>query len=259
MDLDLPEVLPVTYNTQHALNTIALPDLSQHISATKSSIQESLTSLISLDAYPEEAISQLAASYKKLLQMESYHRHLDISLKQFKHTFVQQSNNLPTFDKEHWTDYTNNSFDLINIKEKWSEAQKDEIATVKNEQWLRVFHALRYIWNDPTCVLPEDTLDGDGNEEEDDDVKVDGGVIQLHCPVSFKKYSHPMISTKCKHTFDSTSLESLFNNHRSIECPMPGCGNTLTRQDFVDDRLMQFRILISDLRKPNEMYQATAV
>lgn len=257
---ELPKILPATYSTQRDINRVILPDLSQQISATRSWIQESLTSLLSIDTYPQTEIERLIEVYVKLLRLESRQALLDKNLKLLKHKLIQQSNSLPPFDEQTYQDYATNAFELVDIKKEWAHIHSQEPEVNKSDQWLRVLNSLRYIWTDPTRVIPEDATRGLGGEEEDaddDDVKVHGGIIELVCPVSFRKFETPMISTKCHHTFDSNSLDSLFNNQRTIECPMPGCGNTLNRQDFVDDKLMQFRVLISELRKPTDL-QPTA-
>ncbi len=246
----LPDVLPITSKNIDYLNKITVPDLSQEISNSKTSIQESTIALLSsTSTYPEEKVKQLEEMYKELLRLEEKQKFLSSKLIELKAEYKEQSADLPRLDLENWNHYLNNDYNLTNIRKKWIELQSEEVEINKKDQWLRVFYALPYIWSDPSRVIPYDPLENNNSTEEEEDIKVDGGVIDLNCPVSLKKFNLPMISLKCFHTFDDASLKELFRPSKTIECPTPGCGKVLTTKDFTEDKLMRIRVLISDLRK----------
>lgn len=91
-----------------------------------------------------------------------------------------------------------------------------------------------FVISHPTDPLPD--------EEEDDDLQVGGGKIDLRCPVSMTYFEAPMIS-KCKHTIDHSSILGIWKSPSIDEdCPILGCSARLKRSDFVPDRLMALRV-----------------
>ncbi|QEU58717.1 Mms21 [Kluyveromyces lactis] len=252
--LVLPDVLPITSKRHDILHQITLPDLSREISAAKSSIQDSVIGLLSsYPKYPTDRVDEingLESAYKDLLRMESRQKFLNSKLTEMKSKYIQQSSDAPRLNRDNWDSFLNNEYNLINIRKEWIELQSEEVEIDKKDQWLRVFCALPYIWSDPTRIIPNDPFETDAaQEEEGEDIKVEGGVVELTCPVSVKKFQAPMISVKCHHTIDNESLQSLFQRGKSIQCPVSGCNKTLTARDFVADRLMHIRVLISELRE----------
>ncbi|CCH42524.1 E3 SUMO-protein ligase [Wickerhamomyces ciferrii] len=86
-------------------------------------------------------------------------------------------------------------------------------------------------------------LDPLPDEEEDDDLQIGGGKIDLKCPISMNIFESPMLSKKCSHTIDQKSLFGIWKSPNSTEdCPILGCSKTLRRADFVPDRLMALRV-----------------
>ncbi|CDO92017.1 unnamed protein product [Kluyveromyces dobzhanskii CBS 2104] len=254
--LELPDTLPVTSRRHDILNQITLPDLSREISAAKTAIQEFITTLLSSSTtFPTDRadeIKEVERAYRDLLRQEAKQKYLSSKLSDLKSEYRHQSSGTPRLDRDNWNSFSQNEHGLVNMGKRWVELQSDSVEIDRKDQWLRVFCALPYIWSDPTRIIPYDPFESEPTQEEDDeeeDVKVDGGIIELTCPVSVKKFEKPMISLKCFHTIDNESLESLFRSERSIQCPVPGCNNSLTPRDFVTDRLMHIRVLISELRE----------
>lgn len=77
-----------------------------------------------------------------------------------------------------------------------------------------------------------------GNNDGDDDVEVDGGKVDLTCPISRQLFTKPVKSIICKHTYDSASLQTYLRS--SHECPE--CGSHLQISDTVVDTIMQTRV-----------------
>ncbi|KAK9452178.1 zinc-finger of the MIZ type in Nse subunit-domain-containing protein [Limtongia smithiae] len=81
---------------------------------------------------------------------------------------------------------------------------------------------------------------------EDDDIVVAGEKRSLNCPVSLQLYEDPVTSTVCPHSFSKNAIMQLFlqGRHRinSIECPVAGCHQTLTRDNLASDGVLARRV-----------------
>ncbi|CAH2354999.1 hypothetical protein CLIB1423_20S01772 [[Candida] railenensis] len=95
---------------------------------------------------------------------------------------------------------------------------------------------------------PEDPLPDDNSAlQTSDDLEVAGGKISLKDPISLQYFKDPVRSKKCLHVFESSTINSMFPDHRSgalIECPTDGCKAQISRQDLEPDELMQLRVRV---------------
>lgn len=92
-----------------------------------------------------------------------------------------------------------------------------------------------FIIDHPLDPLPDE------NAGEDDDIQVEGGKIDLVCPLSMKMFENPMISSICGHTFDQEGIRGIWTNGAQA-CPIPGCRKRVSYSDFEKDRLMILRV-----------------
>lgn len=83
--------------------------------------------------------------------------------------------------------------------------------------------------------------------EDDDDIAVSRARISTKCPLTLMEFQTPLTSTKCPHSFEATAITQMIsgsNNRvnprgeRYVQCPVPGCSQTLTRHDLVSDAVL---------------------
>ncbi|KAF1953221.1 hypothetical protein CC80DRAFT_551615 [Byssothecium circinans] len=92
-----------------------------------------------------------------------------------------------------------------------------------------------------------------GGDEDDDDIVMDRATISTRCPLTFQKFKEPWTSSKCPHTFEKTAILEMIRvspdrvdaipgrantGRRAIECPVPGCSQTLTKDDLRHDPIL---------------------
>ncbi|CDK24883.1 unnamed protein product [Kuraishia capsulata CBS 1993] len=85
-------------------------------------------------------------------------------------------------------------------------------------------------------ISPQKLLAG----EDDDDVAVEGGLVDLRCPISKQIMNNPVTSKKCGHCYDKNNILSLFGRQSNTKCPE--CPMLLSRQDLIPDELMKVRV-----------------
>lgn len=86
----------------------------------------------------------------------------------------------------------------------------------------------------PFSLEKEKDTDGDN----DDDLEVDGGKVDLTCPISRQLFVKPYKNKSCKHTYDLDSLKEYLNSSR--QCPE--CGGSLALNLVEPDTIMQTRV-----------------
>lgn len=84
-------------------------------------------------------------------------------------------------------------------------------------------------------------LDPLPDENADDDLQVEGGKVDIKCPLSLRIFEQPMRSKKCGHTFDYSAIKDTWR-HNVEPCPVLGCGSRISINDFEPDELMNLRV-----------------
>ncbi|ESX01928.1 hypothetical protein KL918_005320 [Ogataea parapolymorpha] len=74
------------------------------------------------------------------------------------------------------------------------------------------------------------------DQEDDDEIEIGGGKVNLTCPISRLIMKSPVKNKKCGHTYDKASLA----NYNSSDCPE--CGAPIQKSELVEDTLMKIRI-----------------
>ncbi|KAG7691407.1 hypothetical protein KL930_005293 [Ogataea haglerorum] len=88
------------------------------------------------------------------------------------------------------------------------------------------------------------------DQEDDDEIEVGGGKVNLTCPISRLIMKNPVKNKKCGHTYDKASLA----NYNSTDCPE--CGATIQKSELVEDTLMKIRIACYERdQKLRELYK----
>ncbi|KAL6709870.1 hypothetical protein ACN47E_000655 [Coniothyrium glycines] len=82
-----------------------------------------------------------------------------------------------------------------------------------------------------------------GDFDDDDDILMDKVTISTKCPITFQQLKEPFTSTKCPHTFEKNAILDMIRTSRGpggkqVECPIPGCGQFLSTNDFRSDPII---------------------
>lgn len=118
---------------------------------------------------------------------------------------------------------------------------------VNNTDTLKILKVLPYIWNDPTCVIPDLQ-----NPADEDDLQIEGGKIELTCPITCKPYEAPLISRKCNHVFDRDGIQNYLQGYTTRDCPQAACSQVVSMRDFVRDPIMELRCKIAKMKESQE-------
>ncbi|GMG40302.1 unnamed protein product [Ambrosiozyma monospora] len=91
------------------------------------------------------------------------------------------------------------------------------------------------------CIHPTEPLPFKLDGEEEDDLEIEGGKINLNCPISGQPMVDPYINLKCKHVYDKTHIKEYLRGLR--ECPI--CGIQMQFSDLRPDPLTKKRIIFN--------------
>ncbi|KAJ8603396.1 hypothetical protein MRB53_042163 [Persea americana] len=104
--------------------------------------------------------------------------------------------------------------------------------------------------------MPGTTTTGDNvdDDEDDDDIAIARERISTRCPLTLREYEKPVTSKKCPHSFEEEAFRSLLGQQTrpasqrhgawkpEVQCPVPGCQQTLTQDDVHTDAAIVRRI-----------------
>lgn len=103
----------------------------------------------------------------------------------------------------------------------------------KNPQYKTLLN-LVFILENPETPIP------DTNQEED--LNISGGKISLRDPISLDYFKNPVISKKCRHTFDKEIMEVYLQTNN--DCPIAGCKSKIALADLIPDKEMSIRVIV---------------
>ncbi|KAI0888259.1 zinc-finger of the MIZ type in Nse subunit-domain-containing protein [Annulohypoxylon maeteangense] len=89
---------------------------------------------------------------------------------------------------------------------------------------------------------------GEDEEDDDEDLVIEGEQLDIHCPLSMVVMQDPYTSSVCKHTFEKDSITQFLLSRpgRRARCPQVGCNKEVSIKDFHPDpvrlRLIQRRL-----------------
>lgn len=121
---------------------------------------------------------------------------------------------------------------LSELKSKYLEANNQQ-----SKMAIRTFKQMIFVAVYPERPLPL-SLEKDSAADDEDEIEVEGGKVDLTCPISRDLYVKPHKSKICGHTYDLEALKIYLRN--SHECPE--CGRPLSMKDVEPDYVMQTRV-----------------
>jgi hypothetical protein len=109
----------------------------------------------------------------------------------------------------------------------------------KNESKKEIFKIKQIIFvaTYPDRPIPF-SLENDLNENDDDDLEVGGGKVDLTCPISRNMFIRPYKNINCNHTYDLEPLKVYLRSSRVC----PECGASVSMTNIEPDSIMQTRI-----------------
>lgn len=186
-------------------------------------------------------LKQIIDSFDKLTRSQKETRSFYKAFEQTRTMINQKSKTEPHLTLENLNTFNNVDLDR-NMFSRVIQKVLDENADTggaydsnnDNDDYIYLKNAA-FIIDHPLDPLPEE------QQGDDDDIQVEGGKIDLKCPISLKIFENPMKSVKCGHTFDLEGISGTWHN-RDEQCPILGCGKVLRRTDFKKDDLMNLRV-----------------
>ncbi|KAI1326785.1 hypothetical protein F5Y16DRAFT_374026 [Xylariaceae sp. FL0255] len=82
--------------------------------------------------------------------------------------------------------------------------------------------------------------DDEEEEDDDEDLVIAQEHVSIYCPLTLVVMSQPYTSKTCKHTFEKSAIVDYLRTQSGGRgtCPVPGCNEQVTIQDFADDPVM---------------------
>lgn len=270
----LPDCLPLHQNSQTELFELSIDD---DLDFLKISGQEMLTTINQIidcsnikGLNPIELIKSLEVSQKNVIKQNEQMQSSKERLNEARNKYKRDSTNFLKKNKDWYSNVANmNNTDTISSQlstlYEQSATDSSDTTTVTNERRTsnnmtekdqtdkinEILRVLPYIIKDPTSVIPDVN---DTDNAENDELEIEGGNIELICPITFKTYQKPMISKKCGHVFDYDGLMDYFQNNsiQIRDCPQAACGKKLEIKDFELDDIMVLRCKLAKIKEVQE-------
>ena len=256
----VPEVLPLHPKANGILYDIRISDLDSTFKLCEKQTLETLEQL--LEVVPDyrtlnPLVRDISDAFSTLQKEKLEYKKVRSALKDAKREYVDRYREYSQVTLDTWDDYSQNDsnfrglYATLEEHVKIGQTDANDLGDVDpNERILRV---LPYIWNDPRCVLPDDILSGPNTTESnaEQDLQIEGGQIELICPITCKPFEEPLISKKCHHTFDKAGITSYLadGTDGKRDCPQAGCNQVLSIQDFEPDPIMTLRCKIAKIQQ----------
>lgn len=238
----LPESLPIHRRARGAFHELNVGDVSRCYSAVAEQLLETYRHTVEEPGEDVEAqMGELIAAYRELASLQSSSRCLETKLESAKRKYRELSQGLDPVDLASWNRYGSDQDALPRLSEVFEGEQTSPGPRERPTREDKLLDAIAYLWNDPTGVMPD--------ENNDEEVQIEGGKIELRCPITCQGFKRPMISKKCNHVFDSEGLENYFQGHTTRDCPQGGCSQKLSMNDFEEDEIMSLRCEIEKVKK----------
>ena len=109
----------------------------------------------------------------------------------------------------------------------------EEAETVVTRQLRQILFVATY----PDQPIPSQ-LENDASNDDDLEVEMEGGRVDLTCPITREMFKKPYKNTKCGHTYDMDALKLYLRS--SNECPE--CGSSVSLNTMIPDIIMQTRV-----------------
>ncbi|QLL34498.1 hypothetical protein HG536_0G03600 [Torulaspora globosa] len=250
----LPEALPIHRHARGAFHELSVGDVSRCYRAVAQQLLETYRHTMDDPGEDVDAqMNELIAAYQELASLETSSRSLDARLESAKQKYRESSHNLEPVDLSWWNRYSSKSPDGL---PKLSDIfEREEISPGRRSRLTRedkLLDAIAYLWRDPTGMMPDE-------QNNDEDVHIEGGKIELRCPITCQDFKQPMISKKCNHVFDLEGLQEYFKDHATRDCAQGGCSQKLSMSDFEEDEIMRLRCQIEKVKKKSSTEEQIAM
>lgn len=251
-DNPIPKSVPLHPKSGKYFHNLHARDLSNIYQQCYKQIDETINQLVDSTSPStigiEEQVADITSIYKLLSTYESESNSFDEHIKDLKKNFKQSSDACPQIDLSTWDKYRTGELTAPKLSELYLNMPTPEPATmVNNTDTLKILKVLPYIWNDPTCVIPDLQ-----NPTDEDDLQIEGGKIELTCPITCKPYEAPLISRKCNHVFDRDGIQNYLQGYTTRDCPQAACSQVVSMRDFVRDPIMELRCKIAKMKESQE-------
>ncbi|AEY96936.1 FAEL053Cp [Eremothecium gossypii FDAG1] len=248
--MNVPERLPLHSDVLQQFHELSSYNKTDLVEEVRHQFELTLVQVVreTPGEMPRELIDSISAQYRELLAIARQMASRDAHLERSKADYKAQSDQCEPIKLQTWDGYQQGELTAPSLAEIYAQEDAGEEARAPAEhedQLQRLFTALPYIWNDPTAMVPDQAA----SRQEDEELKISGGTIELTCPITCQPFVRPMISRKCGHVFDEVGLRR-FLERQTKPCPQGACGHNLSMKDFVPDLVMQFRCLLHEARGP---------
>lgn len=253
-----PNSVPLHPHASKKFHNIRTIDLSSNFKVAKRQFIDTFSLLIECSSTNiDEQVNSLILSYQQIVAYEKESSSLEQQVRSLKQEYKSLSDQCQPVDLTTWDQYRTNELptppklsamfaDLTQDEQQRENTYISSTATTDD----KILKAIPYIWKDPTCVIPDQQFSLTNDE---DDLHIQGGKIELICPITCITFKNPMMSKKCEHVFDKDGIKNYFQGYPSRDCPQGGCSQNLTLRDFIPDELMKLRCKIAQLKEKNSI------
>lgn len=262
MSLDtLPKNLPIHPKAARYLHDVTLNDYSKYLKQCQTEVNSTLNQIIDTtlfldDDLPSALLQSLEDANNNLQDQYCQWKISQNTLQEAKNQYRNDSDKYERITElADWQNYVNSKNTLKGPKsllDYYKETlDKNQSSTTpsttkldEKDKTATLLKILPQVWKDPTAVIRDDK----STNEEEDDIKIEGGSIELICPITCKPFEIPMVSKKCGHTFDKQGITTYLggpHSRASKDCPQTGCSKSVSISDFEIDEVMRLRCQIA--------------
>lgn len=251
----VPEQLPLSNHAVRELTKIRIQDSSKLFSQCNEELREIMDQYMQNVTDTEELkpmFQTLSECAEKLDQQELKYNKIGKNLELAKKQYIKESESIQPVTFETWNSFVDNSENIPNLQSLLAEDRSPELKinslrqeNLRHAENSKLLRVLPLIWDNPRCIIPDDN-------DEEDDLMIDGGIIELTCPITCKMYEEPLISKQCGHVFEKSGLQEYFRTERTRDCPQTGCSKHLKINDFIPDPIMKLRCTIANIKEKED-------
>ncbi|ODQ77623.1 hypothetical protein BABINDRAFT_163345 [Babjeviella inositovora NRRL Y-12698] len=191
----------------------------------------------------EELLKQASEMLVSMQTTQDAQNSMFAAVSQTKATFRNTTREEPPLQLEYLQHYQNIPLDethrsLTQMLDDLLAQQPAPQRSAALEEDIHFLNNAAFVIQHPLEPLPE-------TEEDEDDLAMAGGKVDLYDPLLRKLFVDPYYSKKCRHVFEKGPVHELMRQEhsREIDCPTMGCGMRISAKDLVPDKLMKLRVL----------------
>lgn len=264
-DLSLPQSFPLASTTRTQLRSLSInhyePKREQLMKQYTDAILEVATGYIGnlLEQYVEKmaakhmSLHDFKEKRSKIFKEDEQISRLRSKMASLRDTLNEHTNSIDSFRNARraaleannepvklstLAEYKKGARDHRSLGELYKIAKRQSQSIQSNnpgDEMYKNFEESIFVTINPTEPIPDYIENGISGE---DDVEVEGGRIDLMCPISHNLMQDPVRNKVCGHTYDKSSVINYLRN--SHECPI--CPKKFNRNDLVEDKFMKLRL-----------------